>query len=209
MEKTIPKLLRETALAYPETAAQRSKDKDGNFIPVTYHDVFQFALDFGAGLLSIGVQRGDHIGLISDNRKEWFQADVGLLSIGAIDVPRGNDATYVAEIWQCDEIVLQNCGDFLLNLFCASSRIRGYYDDGRQRHIAYEFHIHSGNEINTENNEDNEHHRNYCRMFDGKTRKVHSPAPFGLAPLLTVSAPVLSAPADVLFAVAASSTFTT
>ena len=93
MEKTIPKLLRETALAYPETAAQRSKDKDGNFIPVTYHDVFQLALDFGAGLLSIGVQRGDHIGLISDNRKEWFQADVGLLSIGAIDVPRGNDAT--------------------------------------------------------------------------------------------------------------------
>ena len=93
MEKTIPKLVRETSLAYPEIPAQRAKDKDGNFIPVTYRDMFNIALDFGAGLLSLGVERGDHIGLISDNRKEWLQADVGLLSIGAIDVPRGNDAT--------------------------------------------------------------------------------------------------------------------
>ncbi len=93
MEKTIPKLVRETALAYPEIPAQRSKDKDGNFIPVTYQEMFNIALDFGAGLLSFGVERGEHIGLISDNRKEWLQADVGLLSIGAIDVPRGNDAT--------------------------------------------------------------------------------------------------------------------
>ena len=35
-------------------------------------------------------------------------------------------------------------------------------------------------------------------MFDGKTRKIHSPAPFGLAPLSTVPAPVLSVPADLL-----------
>ena len=31
--------------------------------------------------------------MISDNRKEWLQADMGIMAIGATDVPRGCDAT--------------------------------------------------------------------------------------------------------------------
>ncbi len=113
MEKTIPKLVRETAFAYPEIAAQRAKDKDGNFVAISYKDMFNTALEFGAGLLSIGVERGEHIGLISDNRKEWLQADIGLLSIGAIDVPRGNDATendlrFILSTAECKIVLADN-----------------------------------------------------------------------------------------------------
>lgn len=113
MEKTIPKLVRETTIAYPELTAQYSKDKDGNFVPVLYKDMFQIALNFGAGLLSMGIERGEHIGLISDNRKEWLQADVGLLSIGAIDVPRGNDATendlrFILTTAECKIVIADN-----------------------------------------------------------------------------------------------------
>lgn len=93
MEQTVPKLLRKSAMEWPETVAQFSRRKDGEFEPVTYRELYQKALDFGAGLLSIGIKRGDLIGLISDNRKEWLQADMGIMAIGATDVPRGCDAT--------------------------------------------------------------------------------------------------------------------
>ena len=93
MEQTVPKLLRKSAMEWPETVAQFARKKDGEFKPVTYRELYQKALDFGAGLLSIGIKRGDLIGLISDNRKEWLQADMGIMAIGATDVPRGCDAT--------------------------------------------------------------------------------------------------------------------
>ena len=75
-------------MEYPEVDAQIFRTKDGTFESVTYREMFQIALDFAAGLLNHGVKRGDLIGLISDNRKEWQQADIGIMSIGAIDVPQ-------------------------------------------------------------------------------------------------------------------------
>ncbi len=90
---TIPKMVKKTVETYPEITAQMKRQKNGDFEPVLYRDMYQFALNFGAALLNIGVKRGDLIGLISDNRAEWQQADVGILAIGAIDVPRGCDAT--------------------------------------------------------------------------------------------------------------------
>ena len=95
MEQTVPKLLRKSATEWPEIAAQYSRKKDGDFEQVTYRALYQGALDFGAALLSIGIKRGDLIGLISDNRKEWLLADMGIMAIGAVDVPRGCDATLI------------------------------------------------------------------------------------------------------------------
>ena len=37
------------------------------------------------------MKRGEHVGIISDNRKEWMIANLGILGIGAADVPRGSD----------------------------------------------------------------------------------------------------------------------
>ncbi len=90
---TLPRLVRNAAQKWPEISAQLSHTKDGGYREVNYHDMFQNALDFSGALLELGVQRGEKIGLIADNREEWEQADVGLLSIGAIDTPRGCDAT--------------------------------------------------------------------------------------------------------------------
>lgn len=92
-ECTIPKILRAVAAKYPEVPAQLSHTKDGSYTPTNYHDLYQTALDFGGALLELGVKRGDKIGLIADNRAEWEHADMGLLAVGAIDVPRGCDAT--------------------------------------------------------------------------------------------------------------------
>ena len=113
MEQTLPKMLRHTAEAYPETNAQFSRSKTGEFIPINYHDMYQRALDFAGGLLELGEKRGSKIGLISDNREEWEQADMGLLAIGAIDTPRGCDATeqdlsYILSFAECTTVIAEN-----------------------------------------------------------------------------------------------------
>ena len=112
-ERTIPKLIRSIAQKHPETSAQLCHTKKGEITEVNYHDMFQLALDFGASLLDLGVKRGDRIGLIADNRKEWEQADIGLLSIGAIDVPRGCDATekdlsFILSFSECSVVIAEN-----------------------------------------------------------------------------------------------------
>ncbi len=90
---TIPKMLKDSAEKWPEIPAQMKRVEGGEFEPILYREMFQRGLDFGAALLSIGVKREDKIGLIADNRAEWFHADLGIMAIGAIDVPRGCDAT--------------------------------------------------------------------------------------------------------------------
>ena len=90
---TVPKLFRDGAEKFSELPAQYARMGKGQFKPISYRDLYQLGLDFGAALLSIGIKRGDSIGLVSDNRAEWLQADLGIMGIGAMDVPRGCDAT--------------------------------------------------------------------------------------------------------------------
>lgn len=90
---TVPKMIKDSAEKWPEVPAQMKRVEGGEFETILYREMFQFGLDFGAALINLGVKREDRIGLISDNRAEWFHADLGIMAIGAVDVPRGCDAT--------------------------------------------------------------------------------------------------------------------
>ena len=112
MEKTLVKIFRKQAKEYGDIAYQMYK-QDGKFTPISYRDAYADAVDFAGGLLSLGVERGEHIGLISDNRWEWEHADMGIMAIGAIDVPRGCDATpsdlsYILSFAECKIVVVEN-----------------------------------------------------------------------------------------------------
>jgi long-chain acyl-CoA synthetase len=45
------------------------------------------ALACAAALIDAGVRPGDRVGLLSENRREWLVADMGLLTAGAVNVP--------------------------------------------------------------------------------------------------------------------------
>lgn len=112
-EETLPKLFRKSAERWPETACFLYHKKDGGYAEINYHDAYQLALDFAGALLSIGAKRGERIGLISENRKEWEQADMGLLILGCIDTPRGCDATendlsYILSFAEVEIVIAEN-----------------------------------------------------------------------------------------------------
>ena len=53
---------------------------DGHYQDISYTDVRRQADQAAAGLISLGIQPGDRIGLLSENRVEWPMADLAVLS---------------------------------------------------------------------------------------------------------------------------------
>lgn len=112
-QQTIPKLLQEIVTSNPDKTAQLSKDAEEIFQPTTYTKLYEEVKTFGSGLLSLGIERAEHVGLISDNRKEWFISDLAILSIGATDVPRGCDSMaqeigYILGFSDCRTTIAEN-----------------------------------------------------------------------------------------------------
>ena len=90
---TVTQRIKEICFKYPERPALQVKDNKGVFQPYLYKTFYKDISAVGAALASGWVSRGDHIGIISDNRKEWIITDLAILGIGAVDVPRGSDST--------------------------------------------------------------------------------------------------------------------
>ena len=61
--------------------------KDGKYVPLSHADVLRRARCLSLGLGALGVQRGDRIGIMSENRPEWAIADWACLGGGMTDVP--------------------------------------------------------------------------------------------------------------------------
>ncbi len=113
MENTVVKCLRAVADRLPDQVALRARDAKGTWQQWTYREFCALAEQFGAGLLDLGVKRGDHVGIIADNRWEWIVADQGILGIGAADVPRGSDTMpeemrYILQHADCAMILAEN-----------------------------------------------------------------------------------------------------
>ena len=113
MRQTIPQLLKQISSSFPDTPAQYMKNDEGLFRPRTYAELYEEVLSLALGFQSIGVSRGDHVGLISENRGEWLVCDLAVLSVGAADVPRGNDSMpqelqYILEFSGCKVVIAEN-----------------------------------------------------------------------------------------------------
>jgi len=113
MEKTLPLMLRARAKETPDIIIQYYKDKEGKYRSITYRQFYEDVCFLTAGLMELGVKRGDRVGLIADNRQEWMLTDFGILSAGASDVPRGCDITtgeltYILSFTGCEIVFAEN-----------------------------------------------------------------------------------------------------
>ena len=60
---------------------------DGKWTEITQEQTRDEAYRIGAGLISLGVKKGDKIALLSESRAMWILAEIGALYAGAVDVP--------------------------------------------------------------------------------------------------------------------------
>jgi long-chain acyl-CoA synthetase len=59
----------------------------GKFEGTTYQQTHDLVFRFGAGLVALGIQKGDRVGLISEGRNAWIISELGILYAGGINVP--------------------------------------------------------------------------------------------------------------------------
>ena len=110
---TLPRMIQKNVREHPNFVAQRSKDEGGVFRPTTYAEMYREILAYAAGLREAGIQRGDHVGFVSDNRKEWLISTLGLHCLGALDIPRGCDSmaeelVYILSFGDATTLMLEN-----------------------------------------------------------------------------------------------------
>ena len=60
---------------------------DGTWREITQEQTRNEAYRIGAGLISLGLKKGDKIALLSESRAMWIMAELGALYAGATDVP--------------------------------------------------------------------------------------------------------------------------
>src|SRR3954468_19466251 len=61
--------------------------QNGSWVPMTYGEVAARVKALARGLIGLGIQPGDRVALISENRPEWLIADLAIMAAGGITVP--------------------------------------------------------------------------------------------------------------------------
>ena len=84
---TIPQLFENSVEKFPNNTLVLEKDKSRKYQPLTYLQIQDSVYNFAKGLKENGVEFGDRLALLSEGRSEWLISELGMLYIGAIDVP--------------------------------------------------------------------------------------------------------------------------
>lgn len=83
--RNLSTLHRASAARWPDRTALSDK-KAGIRRTLSWADYRQHADWAAAGLIDLGIEPGDRVGILSENRADWLVADVAVLSAGAADV---------------------------------------------------------------------------------------------------------------------------
>ena len=86
MKKTIIDLFENSVKQYPDNPFLWEKTRDA-FEPTTYKEVQQQVYAAGAGLIALGVKKGDNMALLSEGRNAWIIGELAMFYAGATNVP--------------------------------------------------------------------------------------------------------------------------
>ncbi|AYE36452.1 long-chain fatty acid--CoA ligase [Borrelia turcica IST7] len=93
MLDTIPKRFNEVVKLYGDLDIFIYRENESKeFKKQIYSDFWNEVKSIASGLLHYGIKRGEKVALISDSRREWIIIDLAVMSLGCVDVPRGNDS---------------------------------------------------------------------------------------------------------------------
>ena len=84
---TIAQLFENSVNKFPNNTLVLEKGKSKTYQAITYKQIQEMVHDFAKGLKDSDVKHGDRIALLSEGRSEWLISELGMLYIGAINVP--------------------------------------------------------------------------------------------------------------------------
>jgi long-chain acyl-CoA synthetase len=79
--------------------------RDGEWQPTSWAEAARQVAALAASLKRIGLERGDRVALVSENRPEWLIADLGIMAAGCVTVP-----TYTTNTTRDHAHILGNSG---------------------------------------------------------------------------------------------------
>jgi long-chain acyl-CoA synthetase len=79
---TFPQILAKQAARWSSNRVAIREKAYGIWEPYTWHDYLMYVKHVALGLLSLGLKRGEFIGIITDNHPEWLFSELGTQSIG-------------------------------------------------------------------------------------------------------------------------------
>lgn len=83
--ETLPSIFHQQAERLADQTVLQVK-REGAYHDVSWSELAAHVRSLAAGLRARGVQPGDRVGILSENRQEWIEADFAILSLGAITV---------------------------------------------------------------------------------------------------------------------------
>jgi len=60
---------------------------NGEYQGIDYNELGQRVKNLALGLASLGIEKGDKVSIVAENRAEWTISDLAILSLGAVNVP--------------------------------------------------------------------------------------------------------------------------
>ncbi|MBO4469764.1 MAG: AMP-binding protein [Bacteroidales bacterium] len=82
---------------FPNNVYLREK-VDGEWKEITQEQTRETAYKIGAGLMALGLEKGDKIALLSESRSMWILAELGAMYAGATDIPLSVNLGSTADI---------------------------------------------------------------------------------------------------------------
>ncbi len=86
-DRSIGAMLQERASLFGSNPILQEKGADGIYQPITWTELYRNISNVGAALLAKGIQPGDRVAILSENRSEMMIQELAVMSIGAISVP--------------------------------------------------------------------------------------------------------------------------
>lgn len=98
---TVCAMLARRAAAHPNDVFASERDASGAFAPISMATLAADVDRLAAGLVGLGIEPGDTVGLMGNTRYEWVVVDLAVMCVGAVTVPVYQTSTTDQIEWIC------------------------------------------------------------------------------------------------------------
>ncbi|HNN79462.1 MAG TPA: AMP-binding protein, partial [Leptospiraceae bacterium] len=112
-KNTLFEFMKDARTKNANIVAQMFRTGSPSLQSITFQEVYEKIQLIAFGLIKLGTKKGDKVGLVADSGHRFMWLAMGITNIGAVDVPRGTDATsedllYIFNHASCKIIILEN-----------------------------------------------------------------------------------------------------